>query len=44
MTTDKKPPRHAGRCIHCRHLITAMTSKEWSVKMKAPCPNCGRSW
>ena len=25
MTEEGKPPRHAGRCLHCRTLITAMT-------------------
>ena len=44
MTEKGKPPRHAGRCLHCRTLITAMTGKEWSVKVKAPCPNCGKPW
>ncbi len=28
--TDKKPPRYAGRCIHCRLLITAMTTRDWA--------------
>ena len=39
-----KQPKHGGRCINCRTWITAETAAEWSRKVKAPCPNCGKPW
>ena len=44
MTTERKIPKHGGRCVHCRHLITAMTTAEWRGKVRKPCPNCGKLW
>ena len=37
-------PKYGGRCINCRTWITAETAAEWSRKVKAPCPNCGKPW
>ena len=35
--------RHGGHCLGCKRPITAATSREWSRKVKAPCPHCGRA-
>ena len=40
----KQEKQFAGRCIHCRTLITAETAAEWHKKVLAPCPKCGRAW
>ena len=37
-------PKYAGRCLSCRTWITAETAGEWSRKVKAPCPRCGKPW
>ena len=31
-----------GRCLGCGCWIEAATADEWRLKVRAPCPNCGR--
>ena len=42
MTTERKTPKHGGRCLHCGRSITAYTSKEWAKLVRANCPHCGK--
>ena len=32
----------AGRCLGCGCWIEAATADEWRLRVRAPCPNCGR--
>ena len=36
--------RFSGRCINCGCWVEASTAAEWSLKVRAPCPSCGKPW
>ena len=35
--------KHAGRCLHCRAVVGALTAREWAKVVRAACPHCGRA-
>ena len=40
---DLAGAKYGGHCSGCRHPITAASSREWSKKVRRPCPRCGRA-
>lgn len=35
-------PVHMGHCLGCGGVIGAHSAKEWSRKVRQPCPHCGK--
>ena len=33
-----------GHCLNCKAHIGADTAREWHLRVKAPCPRCGKPW
>ena len=36
--------KHQGHCLACGYHIGADSARTWHIKVRAPCPRCGKPW